>query len=393
MVEVVRRRDVDDVDLGVGDEVGVRAVRPAMLGPVRELLRRRDRARPDGDDLLARVAAQGTGEPLGDPAGAQHAPPQGGRGHRIGQAGGRERAGKRHLLHLRHAPSGVHRRDDRLGHGARGHAVPARRERGRCTGEHGVDPGLQLDPVGVGEPRAPVGGIADPVSLSRVEPHPGGLGQADRPGLADDLAADVVAVAGVQERLAGAQHAVSGPQVDQLRVLQPLVDLRRAARRHPGHLDDRGTQQPRHDVELVDRGAGDRELRGGVRGTAHAPADVVHQHRRADRPVVDRLAQLHVAGVEPAHEAQRQQRLAGGTDVAQHLPALGERGRQRLLAQHRLAGLHRRDDLLGVHGVVRGDDDGVHGRVRDQRERVVVGAGPPPRRRPRPGRGPHRRSR
>ena len=292
MVEVVRRRDVDDVDLGVGDEVGVRAVRAADADPVRELLRRRDRARPDGDDLLAGVAAQRAGEPLGDPPGAQHPPPQGGRGHRVGHAGDRERAGKGHRSTFVTRPPWC---IDVMTASATALAVtPSRpgRERGRRTGEHGVDPGLQLDPVGVGEPRTPVGGVADPVSLSRVEPHPGGLGQADRPGLADDLAADVVAVAGVQERLAGAQHAVRGPQVDQLRILQPLVDLRRAARRHPRHLDDGRAQQPRHDVELVDRGAGDRELRGGVRGTAHAPADVVHQHRRADRPVVDRLAQL-----------------------------------------------------------------------------------------------------
>ena len=36
----------------------------------------------------------------------------------------------------------------------------------------------------------------------------------------------------------------------------------------------------------------------------------------------------------------------------------------------------RRDDLRGVHGVVRGDDDGVHVRGVDQGERVVAGARP-----------------
>jgi hypothetical protein len=72
-------------------EVGVRAV-----GAVRELLRRRDRARPDGDDLLAGVAAQRTGEPLGDPAGAEHAPAQRGRGHGVGQPGRRHRGREGH---------------------------------------------------------------------------------------------------------------------------------------------------------------------------------------------------------------------------------------------------------------------------------------------------------
>ena len=278
-------------------------MRPADPDPVRELLRRRHRPRPDGDDLLAGVAAQGAGEPLRDPAGAEHTPAQ--VGAAIGS--GRREAGKvlgklTASLDLGHAPALVHRRDDGLGHGARGHAVTPGRERRRDAGQHGVDPRLQLDPVGVGEPRAASRRRSRCRAAARRPPHPRRLGQADRAGLADDLAADVVAVAGVEERLAGAQHAVRGAQVDHLRVLQALVDLRRAARRRPRHLDHGRAQQPRHHVELVDRRAGDRELRRGVRGAADAPADVVHEHGCADGAVVDRLPQLHVAGVEAAHE-------------------------------------------------------------------------------------------
>ena len=96
VVEVVRRGDVDDVDLGIGDEIGVRAVGPPDPDPPGELLRRRHRPRPGRDHLLAGVAAQGTGELLRDPAGAQHTPAQRRCVHRVGQPGGRECARETH---------------------------------------------------------------------------------------------------------------------------------------------------------------------------------------------------------------------------------------------------------------------------------------------------------
>ena len=102
-----------------------------------------------------------------------------------------------------------------------------------ASGADRVDPGLQLDPVGVGEPGPPVGrhsrstvpGRASVIILA-------GSVSASVPGLADHLAPDVVAVARVEEDLDGAQHAVGGAQQDQLRVLEP-VGLRRSARGVP----------------------------------------------------------------------------------------------------------------------------------------------------------------
>ena len=69
----MRGRDVDDVDLGVGDQGLVRRVRPgAELG--RERLGRLLRPRAHGGDLGARHVAQVVGEVVGDAAGGEDPP-------------------------------------------------------------------------------------------------------------------------------------------------------------------------------------------------------------------------------------------------------------------------------------------------------------------------------
>jgi hypothetical protein len=78
----VRRRDVDDVHLGVRDELLVAAVRPdaarragrRVLG--RERLGARERARPDGDELAALDHRQVPGDAVGDPPRAGDSPAQ-----------------------------------------------------------------------------------------------------------------------------------------------------------------------------------------------------------------------------------------------------------------------------------------------------------------------------
>jgi len=74
------------------------------------------------------------------------------------------------------------------------------------------------------------------------------------------------------------------------------------------------------------------------------------------------------AGSKRAHEADRDE---GRVVRPDHPPALVHRRRERLLAQHRLAGLYRGDHQVGMRRVVRGDHDRVDGRVLDERERVV----------------------
>ena len=89
-VVVVRRRDVDDVDVRVGDERLVRAVRalhpPGGRGP----LGGAPAARAHGRHDLTGVPTQRGDEPVGDPPGAEHPPAQRRRVKGVGDARARE---------------------------------------------------------------------------------------------------------------------------------------------------------------------------------------------------------------------------------------------------------------------------------------------------------------
>ena len=78
MIEVfgMRGGDVDDVDVGIGDELLVAAMCSGDPGLLREDSGAVVAAGADSDDLLAGVGLQRGDEPLGDPAGPHHAPPQ-----------------------------------------------------------------------------------------------------------------------------------------------------------------------------------------------------------------------------------------------------------------------------------------------------------------------------
>ncbi len=73
-VHRVRRRDVDDVDVGVRDELLVAAVRAGHAVFVREALRGLQLPRPDSGEFSARRTAKVGGEGRGDVAGGQQAP-------------------------------------------------------------------------------------------------------------------------------------------------------------------------------------------------------------------------------------------------------------------------------------------------------------------------------
>ena len=74
---------------------------------------------------------------------------------------------------------------------------------GRGRPRSRVDPGLQLEAVGVGETGPPVGRIGLGPAGAPVGDDPDGLDQPGGAGLEDDLAPGVVAVAGVEEDLHG----------------------------------------------------------------------------------------------------------------------------------------------------------------------------------------------
>src|SRR5581483_12451476 len=99
----------------------------------------------------------------------------------------------------RRALAALERPDARLGHGGRGQPVVGGRAGAALAGGDGVDPGLELGVVGRAEPLAPVG--RDGAAPVAVLPDDDGarVGERDRAGFADHLAAHVVAVAGVHE--------------------------------------------------------------------------------------------------------------------------------------------------------------------------------------------------
>ena len=98
----------------------------------------------------------------------------------------------------------------------------------------------------------------------------------------------------------------------------------------------------------------------------------VHDERIADLARVESLLESRVAGVEAAHEADAHEPAAErrlGLDDAQ--ARLGVRS-QRLLAEHRLAGVEARERELLVRGRRRRDDHRLDVAVADELVRVRV---------------------
>jgi hypothetical protein len=104
----------------------------------------------------------------------------------------------------------------------------------------------------------------------------------------------------------------------------------------------------------------------------------VQQQWRPALPGVERRLELDVPRIEAAHETERNQWRSTRADRVElgphHVQALGNRWRQRFLAEHRLTCPDRGDRQRGVGGIVRGDHHRVHLGINDQRESVGRGA-------------------
>jgi len=202
--------------------------------------------------------------------------------------------------------------------------------------------------------------------------HLAHVGQGDGAGLADDLAANVVAVPGADEQLIVDQGAAGHLEQQDQRILQAVGGLAAAARRQHGGGHDLLAEQPPDDVHLVHSRVADDHV-GGEAVVRHRRVAVraVHQQRRAEAAVVQGGLHGPVARVVAAHEADLDQAAARG-HLGLHDVLAGGAGRgERLLAEHRLARADRGEDLLLMGRAPGRDEHGVHVAVRDQ----VLGGG------------------
>ena len=239
-------------------------------------------------------------------------------------------------------------------------------------GRHRVQPFLQFGVVGADEPVPPVHRDAAAVPVLRPHGYLADVGQRDGAGLADDLAADVVAVPGADEELVVDERAAGHLQHQDQRILQALGGVAAAARRQHAGRHDLLAEQPADDVDLVHGRVADDHV-GGEAVVRHRGVAVraVHQQRRAEAAVLQRGLHGPVAGVVTAHEADLDQ-PAPGRHLGVHDPLAGGAGRrERLLAEHRLARGDRRDDLFLVGRAPGRDQHRVDVAVRDQ----VLGGG------------------
>ena len=193
-----------------------------------------------------------------------------------------------------------------------------------------------------------------------VQPHGdrAGLAQRGRAVLADHLAADVVAVADVDAGLDVDQRAAAGLEDQQQRILElPAVAVLPRLEHRRG--DDLLAEHPARHVDVVHGGVGDRHLPGVMARDAGVAVRAVHHQRSTDVAAVDHGLERPVGGVVPAHVADLDQPPAEG-DLGVDDPAAGLlRGGQRLLAEDRLAGLDRGEDVLLVRRTPGADEDRV----------------------------------
>ena len=247
-----------------------------------------------------------------------------------------------------------------------GVAVPRARA-GRRPGGHRRQPVLQFRVVGADEPVPPVDGHPAVMPSGPPHGHLADVREGHRAGLADDLAADVVAVSGVDEQFVVDKYAIGHLEDQDQRILQVGGGLAAAARLQHAGGRDLLAEQPPDQVDLVHRGVADDHLRGeAVRRHGRIAVRAVHQQRRPDAAVFQRGLHGLVARVVAAHEADLDA-PAAGRHLGVHDPQAGVAGRrERLLAEHRLAGLDRRDHLLLVGGTPGRDEHRVDGVVRNE---------------------------
>jgi hypothetical protein len=111
----------------------------------------------------------------------------------------------------------------------------------------------------------------------------------------------------------------------------------------------------RVDVELVDDHVGHGLLGDQTVGRMCVAVDVVDDQGAADPINGVLLFELHVSGVEAAHEAHLDDSTPQRHFGVEHGLGFGLAGGERLPAQDRFTGFEPEHQLLGVHGVGRGD--------------------------------------
>ena len=194
-----------------------------------------------------------------------------------------------------------------------------------------IHPRLQLPPVGLAEAPQPELGYVVPDRTVRSSRDEGSVAHVDGAAAGDDLAPHLVAVACVDEGFDLHERPALGREDDQHRVEFPLGSVR--PRSSDDHLD-RGVfivQKPPIDIDLMDRGVGQRARAGQAIGRECVAVHVVHDQRCAHRR--DRRLQVHVSRVEAAHEPKGEQSSPQSDLGIDHAGGVGDGGGERLLAQ------------------------------------------------------------
>src|SRR5271165_4379675 len=99
--------------------------------------------------------------------------------------------------------------------------------------------------------------------------------------------------------------------------------------------------------------------RGEMWGRGRIAVPTLKDEGRADRARLDRLLHCPILRIEAAHEPDLHEAAPKGDLGVDDRRTVRRRGRKRLLAEHRLAGLDRRQHVGCVGRAPGGDDDGV----------------------------------
>jgi hypothetical protein len=131
--------------------------------------------------------------------------------------------------------------------------------------------------------------------------------------------------------------------------------------------DQLAGQPHRVAADVVQRAAGQVAAQPDVLRAGQLEVEVrLDLAQLPDRAVRQHVAQLAHLGLEREHERFPEQR-PGLLGHGEHLPGLGQRPAQRLLAEHRPARAQRLDRPLGVQAVGQRQVDRVHPGVVDER--------------------------
>ena len=104
------------------------------------------------------------------------------------------------------------------------------------------------------------------------------------------------------------------------------------------------------------------------------PMNTVHEDRRAEAPVIDRLLQRRIARIEAAHETDLDEPFSDLRLGVHEGAALRARQRKRLFAQDRLSDADAFRHEIEMRVIGGSDENSVDVRVMDNSERVGLGA-------------------